>query len=164
MTTATEAAVLDVQSVAPQVDQALLPGAQFVDAFRIVTTQPLNARQAAERMLTRSPAWVTLLMRLRNMLVAPFGLARPAPRRSADRNHLGIFPVVSETPQRLVAGFDDSHLDFRVVIDVTPDGTGTRVTASTLVHTHNLLGRTYLATIAPFHRLVVRSLLQQVSH
>jgi hypothetical protein len=29
--------------------------------------------------------------------------------------------------------------------------------------THNLLGRIYLATILPFHRLVVRSLLRQVA-
>jgi hypothetical protein len=29
--------------------------------------------------------------------------------------------------------------------------------------THNLLGRAHLATILPFHRLVVRALLRQVA-
>jgi hypothetical protein len=35
---------------------------------------------------------------------------------------IGIFPVVSQTPDRLIAGFNDPHLDFRVVIDVTGPG------------------------------------------
>ena len=70
---------------------------------------------------------------------------------------IGIFPVISETPDRLVAGFNDSHLDFRVVVDVAPPAPASRVTATTLVLTHNWLGRTYLAIIMPFHRLIVRS-------
>jgi hypothetical protein len=49
------------------------------------------------------------------------------------------------------------------VVDVTACGQGRRVTATTLVLTHNLPGRVYLATILPFHRLVVRAMLQQVA-
>ena len=76
---------------------------------------------------------------------------------------IGIFPVVSETPERLVAGFNDYHLDFRVVVDVAPKGGGQEVTTTTLVLTHNWLGRTYLAVITPFHRLIARVLLQQTT-
>jgi hypothetical protein len=106
-----------VHSVEPEVDaDALLAGAQFIDAYRIAVADPaLDA------------------------------------------------PVVSETPTRLVAGFNDKHLDFRVVLDVASSGHGRRVTATTLVKTHNLLGRTYLAIILPFHRLVVRAMLRQVA-
>ena len=43
-----------------------------------------------------------------------------------------------------------------------PMGAGQQVTATTLVKTHNWLGRTYLAIILPFHRLVVRAMLRQV--
>ena len=57
--------------------------------------------------------------------------------------------------------FDDRHLDFRVVVDVAPCDLGRQITATTLVLTHNLLGRLYLASILPFHRLVVRSLMQR---
>lgn len=74
---------------------------------------------------------------------------------------VGIFPIVSETPDRLVAGFNDKHLDFRVVVDVAASGGGQH--ATTLVLTHNLLGRTYLAIIMPFHRLIVRAMLRQVA-
>jgi hypothetical protein len=75
---------------------------------------------------------------------------------------IGIFPVVSQTPDRLIAGFNDRHLDFRVVIDVTAPGDVRQVTATTLVKTHNWFGRTYLAIILPFHRLIVPALLRQV--
>jgi cysteine synthase len=60
-----------------------------------------------------------------------------------------------------VLGFDDKHLDFRVSVTVAPAGTaGTLVTVSTVVKTNNLPGRTYLAAIMPFHRIIVRHLLE----
>jgi hypothetical protein len=152
--------------VEPNVDTAaLLAGAQFGDAFSVtVDGAALDARRAAEQMLGRSPRWIRTLMALRDCLVTPFGLrtsTSPPARPHADA--IGIFPVLSDTPNRLVAGFDDSHLDFRVVVDVISSGNGQRVTATTLVLTHNWLGRVYLAIILPFHRLVVRAMLQQVA-
>ena len=69
---------------------------------------------------------------------------------------IGLFPVLSETPDRLIAGFDDHHLDFRVIVDV-----GEEVTATTVVKTHNLFGRLYLAVVLPFHRVIVRHLLRR---
>ena len=46
---------------------ALLPGAQFGDAFQVSTTDPvMDAPLAAYRMMGRSPPWVRAWMRLRN--------------------------------------------------------------------------------------------------
>lgn len=156
---------MTVSMVQPTVDaDALLSGAQFVDAFSIVTDDTtLTARQAAERMFGRSPRWVRILLALRDAIVSPFGLTTAASARHADGDKIGMFPVVSDTSQRLIAGFDDSHLDFRVVIDVAPNGTGQRITATTVVLMHNWLGRAYLTVIDPFHRLVVRAMLRQVT-
>ena len=119
---------MKVHEVEPDVDaDALLAGAQFVDAFRItVDDNALDARRAAERMLARGPRWV-------------------------------------ETLSRVVAGLDDTHLDFRVVVDVVAEPSGRRVTATTLVLTHNLLGRVYLRIILPFHRLIARTMLRQIA-
>lgn len=154
---------MKVREVRPDVDAgALLAGAQFVDAFTIALDKSaLDARQAAEQMMGRSPRWVDALVKLRNLLVAPFGLKTSAPREASDV--IGLFPVLSQTPDRLIAGFDDSHLDFRVVVDVVRSGNGQNVTATTLVLTHNWLGRIYLATILPFHRLIVPTMLRQVA-
>jgi hypothetical protein len=155
---------MKVTAADPGVDTAaLLTGAQFADAFSVtITGHAINARQAAERMMTRGPRWIERLLALRNALVAPFGLKATGAVGAGRSDTIGIFPVVSDTPARLVAGFNDKHLDFRVVVDVVPSGPGQRVTATTLVLTHNWLGRTYLAIILPFHRLVARTMLRQV--
>jgi hypothetical protein len=154
---------MKVRATDPSNDTAaLLPGAQFADAFCVtVGGSALDARHAAEKMMAQGPRWVEALMRLRNRLVAPFGLK--APRPVATAGAIGIFPVLSETPERLVAGFDDKHLDFRVVVDVADFGQSQQVTATTLVKTHNWLGRGYLALILPFHRLIARTMLRQVA-
>ena len=80
--------------------------------------------KAAERMFARSPRWIEALLALRNLVVAPFGLKTSGEGEPATGGMIGIFPVVSETPRRLVAGFNDHHLDFRVVVDVAPNGGG----------------------------------------
>lgn len=143
--------------------KAVLPGAQFGDSFRVtVDDGMLSARQAAERMFLRQPGWISTLMKLRNLLVTPFGLKRPTHRKALARDSIGLFPVISETPQRLVAGFDDRHLDFRLIVDVTGHAPHRQVAATTLVKTHNLLGRAYLTIIMPFHRLIVPAILRKI--
>jgi hypothetical protein len=156
---------MTVHEVTPAIDlNTLLAGAQFADAFSIAIDNPaLDARHAAERMMARQPRWIETLTSLRNILVTPLGLKTSGESRAAPREMVGIFPIVSQTPDRLVAGFNDKHLDFRVVVDVANSGALRNVTLTTLVLTHNRLGRTYLAIILPFHRLVVRSLLRQVA-
>ena len=121
-----------IEEVAPEIDPAtLLAGAQFMDAYRLeVDGKALDAREAAMRMMARAPRWVDALVALRNIIVAPFGLKTSGEDRRAPRDIIGIFPVVSETPERLVAGFNDKHLDFRVVVDVARAGKRQSVTAT----------------------------------
>jgi Protein of unknown function (DUF2867) len=156
---------MKVHEVAPDVDPSpLLAGALFVDAYRVaVDGHALDARTAAEKIFARSPRWIEALLRLRNLVVAPFGLKTSGRGEPASGGMVGIFPVVSETPQRLVAGFNDHHLDFRVVVDVAAVADGQEVTTTTLVKTHNWLGRIYLIVIMPFHRLIARTMLRQVT-
>jgi uncharacterized protein DUF2867 len=153
---------MTVDKVTPGAEAGtVLAGAQFADAFRVnVGGTDLDARRAAEKLFAQNPPWIDALLRLRNALVRPFGLKTSGLGEPASGGMIGLFPVISETPERLVAGFDDRHLDFRVVVDVTPSLPGHQVTATTLVKTHNLLGRAYLAVVLPFHRLIVRSLLR----
>ena len=152
-----------VHAVVPDIDaDSVLAGAQFIDAFSItVAEDPLDARRAAERVFGRSPRWVRMLLALRDTIVAPFGLTTSKSARHAEVDKVGMFPVVSETPERIVSGFDDRHLDFRALVDVAAVPGGTRITATTVVLTHNRLGRIYLAVITPFHRIIVRSMLRQ---
>lgn len=147
---------------------SLLPGHDFVDAYQVrADITGLNARQAADAIIKHPPRWIKQLMATRNRVVSLFqlktvelGVDDP---RAAQRT-VGGFPVVAQSPQEVVLGFDDKHLDFRISVTVAPDTeAGTLVTVTTVVKTNNLLGRTYLATIMPFHRLIVRHLLENAS-
>ena len=153
-----------VHEVTPNVDAGtVLAGAQFIDAFRAeVGATQLSAREACTRMVLHGPRWIDALTRLRNILVTPFGLKKSGEGVYAPGGLIGLFPVVSETPERLVAGFDDYHLDFRIVVDIAGEATLRHVTVTTLVKTNNFLGRTYLALITPFHKLVARSMMGSI--
>ncbi|GGI29078.1 DUF2867 domain-containing protein [Bradyrhizobium guangdongense] len=154
-----------VREITPDVDAGtVLSGAQFIDAFRVeVGAAQLSAREACTRMVLHGPRWIDALTRLRNILVSPFGLKTSGEGAYAPGGLIGLFPVVSETPERLIAGFDDYHLDFRIVVDVAGEATLRHVTVTTLVKTNNLLGRTYLALITPFHKLVARGMMGRIS-
>lgn len=136
--------------VPPPVDcDAYLPGHDFADAYAVAAPPGVNAPEAVRRAFARPPRWAALLMEARDRIVAPFGLT-PAPSTG--------FPVISETPDIVVMGFDDRHLDFRIVVTVKD-----RVaTVTTIVRRHNLAGRLYLAVVLPFHRLIVPAFVARI--
>jgi Protein of unknown function (DUF2867) len=143
----------------------VMPSADFSDAFAIdVRESTLDAPEAARRAFAGRQGWITNLLAVRNMLVSPFGLKTGADAKMSDSPRVGIFPVVSISAERVVLGFDDTHLNFRIVVDVRPlNETTRRVTVATLVHRNNLFGRVYLATVMPFHKLIVPTMLARVS-
>lgn len=125
----------------------------FLDCFSVSSDLP--PRKAAE-IFTSFPDWVRLLLRIRRLATAPFGLSNDGP---VAPDKIGIFPVETDTGSEIIAGFDDRHLNFRVSI-LSHDG---RISAATWVHPHNLGGCLYLAAIMPFHKLVVRNGLARVA-
>lgn len=128
------------------------PG-DFLDCYCVEAEA--SPRHAAD-IITDFPGWARSLMSVRRMVTAPFGL-RNDPPDGTDR--VGIFPVVSETSEELIAGFDDKHLDFRVSVQ----SRGGVVYLSTWVRTHHLGGRAYLAGIMPFHIVISRNALARVA-
>lgn len=157
--------IIRTLEIAPDIEtDVLLPGAQFADAFRLVLSDgAVDAPAAARRMLGRTPRWIATLLTLRRHLVAPFGLKHPASAPNGAPDRIGIFPILTQAPERVVLGLDDKHLDFRLVVDVALVDGRQSVTATTIVKTHNLLGRRYLAMILPFHRIIARTQLRQAA-
>lgn len=125
----------------------------FLDCYAVASD--LKPRDAAN-IITAFPGWARFLVVLRKWITAPFGLDNDGPD-VADK--VGIFPVETETPQELIAGFNDKHLNFRVSVQ----SRGGRVFLATWVHTHNLGGRIYLNAILPFHIMIVRNALARVA-
>ena len=83
-----------IREIRPDVDRgSLLAGAQFADAFRVTVPEAgLDARSAAERIFSRSPRWVEMLLELRHRIVAPFGLKTSAEREAKSEGMVGMFP------------------------------------------------------------------------
>ena len=124
------------------------PG-DFLDCYSTPST--LSPREAMATGLAL-PGWADRLLRLRNALVRPFGLKTGTPDQP-------IFPVVHETPDEIILGTDDRHLNFRIGL-IRQDG---RIYMSTWVHPHNRWGRAYLRLVMPFHILISRGAVQRMA-
>ena len=151
-------------SVPVQLPNPALPSANWADCYQLTIAAPgLTAIGAARLVVGHFPLWVRMLMTLRNRIVSPFGIKSSEVHSPREMEMVGIFPVVSKSRDRLVLGFDDRHLDFRLVITVEPvAGGGQRVSATSLVYRKILLGKIYIAIVAPFHRLIVARMLARL--
>ena len=94
-----------------------LQGADWADCFETQSSDPgLTAGTAARQAFERMPKWVDGLMALRNVIVRPFGLKDDPDAVAAGAPRVVMFPVISNDPGEIVLGFDDRHLDFRIVV------------------------------------------------
>jgi Protein of unknown function (DUF2867) len=146
-----------VSSVTPPDFEAILPASNFVDAFEVTVAHGAGSYAFTKHIMASMPAWVGKLLSLRNALMAPFGLHTDEAPSMGEK--FGMFPVISTNDSRTVLGFDDKHLDFRIILDAAPVAGSTKLTLSTAVRTHNIFGRAYLAVVMPFHKLIVRTML-----
>ncbi|MBR0724003.1 DUF2867 domain-containing protein [Bradyrhizobium manausense] len=153
-------------------DSLLAPryaGADLLDAFAVHLPAGANDDlEALARAGFERPAWwIRALTRLRDAMMATVGVksSRAIGTAAAARGPvIGFFPLLSRSADELVVGADDRHLDFRAAILLRPGTAGGReLVVVTVVHCHNRLGRTYLAVIAPFHRVIARANLEQAA-
>src|SRR5262245_24218976 len=147
-------------------DSVLAPlyvGADLLDAYAIAL--PVGATDDLEVLaragFERQAWWIRALTRVRDAMMAPVGVksSRAVGAAAAARGPvIGFFPLLSKSAKELVVGEDDRHLDFRVAILLRTGAAGGReLVVVTVGHCHNRLGGTYLAVIAPFHRVVARA-------
>ncbi len=147
----------------PRLPDPALPLADWADRYEIVVPATgLTAIDAARLALGHFPLWARVLMAIRNTMVAPFGLKSSGYHSPNAAEMIGLFPVIAQSPQQAVLGFDDRHLDFRIVVDVDDSPKGKVVGVTTLVRRKILLGRIYIAVITPFHNLIVSAMLSNV--
>jgi hypothetical protein len=147
-----------------------LPGAYFHDCYRVsLNAEGLTAMALYLRIVSATPAWVDVLMALRNRAVALVGLknlgalggfdkAKPASSyRVGDR--VGIFTLLLLTENEIILGDSDKHLNVKV--SLYKHAQTQSVAVATVVHVHNLLGRVYMLLVAPMHRLIAPAMLAQ---
>ncbi|MCC8392836.1 DUF2867 domain-containing protein [Paraburkholderia sp. MMS20-SJTR3] len=162
----------------PKIEQVDLPPssrlsssyghADFADAFSVDLSETAadDAASLARHAFAKQPEWIAMLLKLRDILVLPFGLKRAVDlqtkQASADER-ISLFCVFERHDDEVVLGENDRHLDFRVSVLVQPASHGRprRLIMTTLVFYNRPLGQAYIALIAPFHRMVVRATLDR---
>ncbi|WP_223450587.1 MULTISPECIES: DUF2867 domain-containing protein [unclassified Pseudomonas] len=133
----------------------------LADAFsiRLPAGASSNPDLLARFLFSHQPSWIGWLTKVRDTIVACFGL-KTAKHLASLAGRVGIFKVYSTNQTEIVLGEDDKHLDFRISIlcsaEAEPEGSR-QLVVSTVVQCHNRLGRAYIFIIAPFHRLVVKA-------
>lgn len=141
----------------------VLPDADWADCYQLVTDRQFNsAFDIADQMIGKQPAWIAFLLKVRDIVVSPFGLKTTGYISSRAGRTVGFFPVLSESEERLVLGADDSHLNFRLVVNLIRDGGQSKVSVTTLIRRNNWVGRFYLPLIMPFHVMITKYCLRSV--
>ena len=135
----------------------------FEDAYAFRgQSQGMSMEDVYIKIFNTTPLWVEYAMRLRNVLVAPFGL-----KTEIDKNRLpsvkegeksGIFRIYRILENEIIAGEDDQHLNFRVSVH-RKTAESSVITVSTIVQYNNAFGRFYMTLLSPFHKMVVKSIL-----
>ncbi len=121
-------------------------------------------------LFTSIPRWVQLLLKLRDILVKPFGLAtgmfpEQETLNSSLKYKIGdraiFFTVVDRSSSEIVMAEDDRHLYFKTSLYIEKSIKDHSDTAylTTLVQFHNFFGRLYFAPVKPFHKIIMRRLL-----
>jgi hypothetical protein len=114
------------------------------------------------------PAWMKLLLIVRNKVASLAGLDAPSASeilhveikdRYVVGEKIGVWLIFWLGEDEVVAGRNNKHMDFRLSVLKVPDGDGTSVVVSTICSVHNLSGKLYLFFIIPFHRYGVRKLM-----
>ena len=140
----------------------VLPEADWADSYGVrLNRSDLVPIEVAQEVMGRAPRWVGALLKIRNVIVGLFGL-KSAELELTGQDRIGGFPVLAQDEQHVLLGFNDKHLDFRIIVAVEPEGAGHQhLSLTTLVRRHNLFGRIYILVITPFHRLIVKTFLKR---
>lgn len=130
-----------------------LPRVDYFDAYSADLPEgaPTDPHVWVDRLFAEPPRVFRLLLGARDRLVGVAGLKKGRTP----------FPELLSTDEEVVLGVDDLHLDFRVGVQVAPNGR--RLTVGTVVQFHNLFGRLYFLPVRPVHGVVVRRMLRDAT-
>lgn len=142
-------------------------GANFTDSYEVAfpPASTVDMRVIAQSVFGKPTLWFRALLFIRDMVMARFNVKTSSDlRHSGNEDKINFFSVLASHPDEIVLGANDGHLDFRLSLLVQRTVNGpSRLSATTVVHCHNRLGRIYITVIAPFHRMVVISNLRRAA-
>ena len=122
--------------------------ADYPDTFVIKASKPAEQivpKELIEKIFNHSPAWLSFLYKVRNILVKPFGIEGGDILTSEDY-------IIEDTENEAIMRKDDKHLLFYVSIAKIGNNL---IDVTTVVQYHNALGKVYFFFIKPFHKMIV---------
>ncbi|MFZ6766510.1 DUF2867 domain-containing protein [Undibacterium sp. Di26W] len=145
--------------------------AYYRDSYRTELCRcELSVIDAFHGIFMHRPTWMKLVILSRNYLASMFGVAvadraeimHPSMRSDYKVGEkIGAWPIFFLSSDELVAGRDNSHLDFRLSIVRVEEEQTVAIVVSTVCLTHNWFGRVYIQLIRPFHRWGLKYLIRQ---
>ncbi len=146
-------------------------GADFHDSYSIAigADDDRSALALYLDVVAQTPKWIEAMMATRNRVVSMFGLKNLGALSSIERgksvdeytvgDRIGIFGLHHNSFDEAILGDSDRHLDAKVSVRRAAVDGILSLQVTTVVHIHNLLGRTYMAVVVPAHRRIVPAIL-----
>jgi len=140
----------------------LLTKIDFIDCFS-TTNHRDNIEEITNLIFSSTPKWVNSLFVLRNKIVGLFGLKTDILYEDNENfkvgGYINFFKIYSISDVEVILGLDDSHLNFRALINNNSANTY-NIKVITLVEYNNIKGKIYMTIIKPFHRLIVKRMVK----
>jgi hypothetical protein len=147
-----------------------LPKIDYADCFscQFTSIRPIQLESMVRFFLNSQTWWSKNLMRLRNILVKPFGLKTDSevqPIINFSKGKMaGFFKVLEINDEEVHLLASDNHLDACLSIIMNKINNHYEVSISTTVYFRNKLGHVYFFFIKPFHKLIVKSMLSRMAN
>ncbi|EKU89882.1 DUF2867 domain-containing protein [Bacteroides oleiciplenus] len=135
--------------------------ADYHDTFVIKASKPAEQivpKELIKKIFTHSPAWLSFLYKVRNILVKPFGIEGGDILKSEDEDYLKDY-IIEDTENEAIMRKDDKHLLFYVSIAKIENNL---IDVTTVVQYHNALGKVYFFFIKPFHKMIVPRVVKDI--
>ena len=143
-------------------ERSWLSKIDFSDTFS-TTNHIDNIEEISKLVFNTTPKWVKTLFAIRNKIAGMFGLKTELPEDYNEDFKVGgyvkFFKIFSISENEVVLGADDSHLNFRALLK-NDNSKAYNIKVTTLVEYNNLTGKIYMGIIKPFHRQIVKRLVE----
>lgn len=153
------------------VDHRLVDTAYFQDSYRATMSREGDGViEIFHAIFAHHPTWIKVVLVIRNRIAGLCGLEAPDTSEImsptfknsyAVGEKIGPWPVFALSASELVAGRNNKHLDFRLSVLRTTEGSTASVVVSTVCVVHNTFGKVYLFFVVPFHKWGVRRLMSR---
>ncbi|MEM6723091.1 MAG: DUF2867 domain-containing protein [Bacteroidota bacterium] len=162
----------------PLPEKSLLHGQafDFTDCFEVTLSEAAKEPDVLDMvnaLFLSAPPWISKLMWLRNRIVSLFGLKTGEGDQDLASiltnfngeigDRISLFKVVERAPHEIVFSEKDKHLDFWLSLMLDKSIGPMCIQATTTVNFNNRFGKVYFALIKPFHKLIVKAMLNRTA-